>query len=129
MDKRHKLNSFKKNEGFKTPDAYFDSLSSRVMSSLPKSEEAHVEPVDATIWMKLKPITYLAAMFIGAALIIKVALPTFSIQDDSVVAEVVDLDDVDGLSDQFIQETVDGAMFDDYSMYVYLSENIDSYDE
>lgn len=126
METRHKLDSFKKNEGFKTPESYFDTVNSRVMNSLPKKDITNNEVEEVTRWMKLKPISYLAAMFVGAALIIKIALPTFATQEDVVVAEVVD---IESASDMFIQETIEGAMFDDYSMYVYLSENIEGYDE
>lgn len=128
MDKRHKLDSFKKNEGFKLPEGYFDSLNSRVMNSLPIEDKAEVDRLETvTLWTKLKPITYLAAMFMGAALIIKVVLPSLTPAD----AETTLANDfnIDNVTDEFIQETIDGAMLDEYSMYLYLSDNIDDYEE
>ena len=128
MDKRHKLDSFKKNEGFKLPEGYFDSLNSRVMNSLPIEDKAEVDRLETvTLWTKLKPITYLAAMFMGAALIIKVVLPSLTPAD----AETTLANDfnIDNVTDEFIQETIDGAMLDEYSMYLYRSDNIDDYEE
>lgn len=127
MSKKYKLDSFKKNEGFKVPENYFDGLEAKIMDAMPKpSQKSYPLPDEkTTLWVKLKPIMYLAAMFIGAALIIKVALPTL-LKEQGTIAQGIDLDEV---SDEFIQETVDGALFDDYAMYVYLSENIESYEE
>ena len=63
----------------------------------------------------------MAAMFVGAALIIRVASADHkpATADDVAVTEV-DTEVV--VSDEMIDVAVDRAMLDDYSLYVYLSD-------
>ena len=63
----------------------------------------------------------MAAMFAGAALIIKVASIDLDINRSSVLSQS-EMIDLDGISDQYISEAVNGSMLDDYSLYVYLTE-------
>lgn len=63
----------------------------------------------------------MAAMFVGAALIIRVA------STDNRPAEVKDVAavetiDTEVVSDEMIDMALDRAMMDDYSLYVYLSD-------
>lgn len=50
--------------GFKVPQGYFEDLTARVMNRLP---EVEITDVDATptLWMRVRPYVYLAAMFAG----------------------------------------------------------------
>ncbi|MBQ9466116.1 MAG: hypothetical protein IJU62_03965 [Muribaculaceae bacterium] len=50
--------------GFKVPQGYFEDLTARVMDRLP---EVEITDVDATptLWMRVRPYVYLAAMFAG----------------------------------------------------------------
>ena len=63
----------------------------------------------------------MAALFIGAALIIRVASTDLKsvASDDVAVTEVVD---TEVISDEMIDVALDRAMLDDYSLYVYLSD-------
>ena len=111
-------------ETFKVPSDYFETLSDRIMSNLPAEEFSVVEElvVDTpviSLWEKLKPLTYLAAMFVGAALLIRVAMPT-KVEDTNELANQYNIEEV---TDQFIQEIVDGAMLDDYTLHLYLTDN------
>ncbi len=106
---------------FKVPENYFDNLTSEVMSKLPEKEKATLVKKEPSKWEKMKPMFYMAAMFVGAALIIKVA----SIELDSNVSSTLaqtEYIDMDVISDQYINEAVSGSMMDDYSLYVYLSD-------
>lgn len=59
---------------FKVPEGYFENLTSEVMGKLPEKEKPAFEEVkQPTMWTRVKPLFYMAAMFIGAALIIRVA--------------------------------------------------------
>ena len=82
-------------------------------------ENLKEEPVST--WTRLKPLLYMAAMFIGAALIIRVASTDHKsvATDDVAVTEVVD---TEVISDEMIDVALDRAMLDDYSLYVYLSD-------
>ena len=106
-------------EPFHVPSAYFETLTDQIMNSLP-DKEIREEIADVSFWQKTKPLVYLAAMFIGAALIIRIMMPLANSKND-LAAEI----DIETVSDEFIQEAIDGAMLDDYLMYVYLTNNED----
>ena len=61
-----------KKNSFKVPEGYFENLTSEVMGKLPEKEGPAFEEVkQPTMWIRMKPLLYMAAMFIGAALIIQ----------------------------------------------------------
>lgn len=106
---------------FKVPEGYFENLTSEVMDKLPVRERAAFDVKrEPTTWERVKPWTYMAAMFIGAALIIRVASDGRQPATDEVAA--IEVTDSDNISDQYINAALDGSMMDDYSLYVYLSD-------
>lgn len=106
---------------FKVPEGYFENLTSEVMNQLPEREKSIFERREPTLWERVKPWTYMAAMFIGAALIIRVGSSNHeSATDDRVATEVSA--DTEIVPDQYINAALDGSMLDDYSLYVYLSD-------
>lgn len=107
---------FGKKNPFAVPDNYFEELTDKVMSQLPDppAEKLQLEP---SRWQKLKPWVYMAAMFVGAALIIKVV--SFSMQKN----EVHQLMHDDAAQCQYIENLVDEAMLSDYELYE-LSEDM-----
>ncbi len=58
------INKYGRDSGYRVPDGYFNELNQRIMSELPPYPEAP-RRADMTLWQKLKPYTYLAAMFAG----------------------------------------------------------------
>lgn len=58
------LKKYGKDPGFKVPENYFDDFNRRMADMLPDVE---ITPVDIkpTMWQRLKPLAYLAAMFAG----------------------------------------------------------------
>ncbi|MDR1783769.1 MAG: hypothetical protein LBR13_05870 [Dysgonamonadaceae bacterium] len=69
MEKRVKIEDFVKREPFKAPDGYFDSLTSEIMAKLP--ERVKEPPVVLSLWQRVQPWVYMAAMFAGIALMIR----------------------------------------------------------
>ena len=66
MDEYNKqLGEIKKENPFKVPDGYFENLTSQIMSNLPETKPATKA---ATIWGRVKPWAYVAAMFAVVAL-------------------------------------------------------------
>ena len=62
----------------------------------------------------------MAAMFIGAALIIRVASTDYKpVKADEVAVTEAD---TEVISDEMLDVALDRAMLDDYSLYVYLSD-------
>ena len=55
----------------KVPEGYFDSLNARIMQNLPAYPKKRTVP-DMSLWQRLKPYVYLAAMFAGIWVMMKV---------------------------------------------------------
>lgn len=64
-------NKYGKDSGMNVPEGYFDSLQKQIMTSLPPYQEAP-KRIDQSIWQRYKPYIYLAAMFCGIWLMMKV---------------------------------------------------------
>lgn len=105
---------------FKVPEGYFEHLTSEVMDKLPEKAKVPVEDKQPTLKVRLKPLLYMAAMFIGAALIIRVASVTHETTGGEVA--VTNVVDTESVSDEYIDAVLDRSMLDDYSLYVYLSD-------
>lgn len=103
---------------FKVPDGYFERFSSELMTKLPERVSPKEERV--TLWVKLKPLLYMAAMFVGAALIIRVASGERNVVESGM--EITENQEPDMISDQMLDLAVEATMMDDYSLYVYLSD-------
>ena len=115
------LKKIGKEHSFKVPDGYFENLTSEVMNKLPEKEKVAFKEEHISTWTRLKPLFYMAAMFIGAALIIRVASSNHqpATVDDQLTANDAGTEIV---SDEYIDVALDRSMLDDYSLYVYLSD-------
>ena len=104
---------------FLTNQAEFERLKNLALIQLEKEKVVFKEEPVST-WTRLKPLLYLAAMFVGAALIIRVASTDHkpAAVDEVAVTEV----DTEVVSDEMLDVALDRAMLDDYSLYVYLSD-------
>jgi len=71
MDKNERmediLTKIKRNDGMTVPDGYFEDFASRMAASLPEREweKARPEVMPRSIWQRVRPYVYLAAMFMG----------------------------------------------------------------
>jgi glutamine phosphoribosylpyrophosphate amidotransferase len=74
-----KLEEIAKVDPFTVPEAYFEGLTSDIMSRLP--EHVREETKTVNLWTRVQPWLYMAAMFIGIALMVNlfVGNPTHSI--------------------------------------------------
>lgn len=113
------LKKLGKDNSFKVPDGYWEYLTSEVMNKLPEKEKAVFKEEPVRRWTRLKPLLYMAAMFVGAALIVRVASTNHKPAAADEVA--VTAGDTEVISDEMIDAALDCAMLDDYSLYVYLS--------
>lgn len=104
---------------FRVPEGYFEGFTSDLMSRLPEKEKTdiHREP---TTWEKVRPWLYMAAMFIGAALIIRVASPGETVSDGQQQQQIAA--DESDIEMEYIRTAIENTMMDDYSLYVYLSD-------
>lgn len=104
---------------FRVPDGYFENLTSEVMSRLPEKEKPVFITKEPTKWEKIKPWLYMAAMFAGAAMIIRVASADHTPADGMMAKDDTETEIV---SDEYISTVLDNSMLNDYSLYVYLSD-------
>ncbi|MDO4164148.1 MAG: hypothetical protein Q4D56_07140 [Bacteroides sp.] len=102
---------------FRVPEGYFENLTSDVMSRLPEKESSAFRQKEPTLWDKVKPWMYMAAMFVGAALIIRIG--SASRADSSTDQVAVDETETEI---EYINAVMDNSMLDDYSLYVYLTD-------
>lgn len=59
---------------FIIPEGYFDNLTDQIMTQLPQKVEE--EPREMNLWERVKPWAYMAAMFVGIALMVKLFVVT-----------------------------------------------------
>ena len=57
------LDKLGKNPGFKVPENYFNDFNAKLLESLP--EVKITEEVKPTMWVRVRPFIYMAAMFAG----------------------------------------------------------------
>ena len=114
-----------RHSGFRVPDGYFESLTQQVMDRLPETEtetaQASTEVItltEPTLWQRVRPWLYLAAMFVGAAFIIRLASPSAEEKAAALAHEEAESQEI-----EYIENALDAAMMDDYSLYMYLAED------
>lgn len=108
-----------KENAFRVPDGYFENLTSEVMNKLPEKENQASIFREPTRWERIKPWLYMAAMFAGAALIIRTASFNPSSEADTIAMED---SETELISDEYINTVVEGSMLDDYSLYIYVTD-------
>ena len=104
---------------FKVPDGYFEQLTSEIMTKLPEKEKVDFTFKQPTLWDKVKPWCYMAAMFIGAALLIRVGSNSLSSGDKQTIENDQEM--------EYIYTMADNSMMDDYSLYVCFAEENEEY--
>ena len=109
------LKKIGKENHFQTPEGYFEQLTSEVMNRLPEIDYSQ-EEAPVSLWVKLKPLFYLAAVFMGAAFFLRLG-SYLAPADDAYLAE-----EEDALERQYIDQLVDEGMMDNYTFYQLLSE-------
>lgn len=117
---RKNIQDFKERKPFEVPEGYFDSFTDKIMESLPETDMVIPNSPKPGLWVRLKPLAYLAAMFVGAALIIRVLVGTLPVEE-----ECTALVTIDEVSDEFLYDTVEQAFIDDYAMHLYLTNNLE----
>ena len=68
--KDNKLENMRTENPFRVPDGYFEGFTARMMEQIP-DDEPQFEDNKVTMWDRVRPIFYLAAMFAGLGLFFK----------------------------------------------------------
>ena len=95
------LTKYGKDSGFKVPENYFEDFNKRMTEMLP---EVEITPVDVkpTMWQRVRPLVYLAAMFAGVWCMMSVFNHYNGTQTDSVGAVAEKLIDDKSNVDEFL---------------------------
>ena len=101
---------------FSVPDHYFEEFTRELMDKLPEKEPLPVmnEP---TLWQRVKPWIYMAAMFCGIMLSVRVFVGEPQKGEFPITqAEVEDI------TDEEWEIMIGKTFIDDYEMYEYLTD-------
>lgn len=125
------LKQIDRRDGMTVPDGYFADFAARMAADLPGTEfeesgdKAHIK-IERTLWQKVRPYVYMAAMFAGVWCMMKMFskfTPTGDLTPSPILAEALDneifvydyiLDDLDDreLMDQMMEEGFDLTSLD-----------------
>ncbi len=109
-----------KESGFKVPEKYFDHLAQEIANKLPekeKTDSARIESV--SLWQKIRPWIYMAAMFAGMLVCIRFIIGNTA---EPVAGKQASNENEQPISDEYIETMINQSMMDDYALYQYLTE-------
>ncbi len=118
-----------KESGFKVPENYFEDFNKKMVAMLPDVE---ITPVDIkpTMWQRLKPLAYLAAMFAGVWCMMSVFSHLTASSDINNVRAVAEkLQDDKSNVDEFIMSGVSEYDILSYEDSVAMSNEADAQQE
>ena len=113
-------NIFKKagtDNPFSVPDHYFEDFSRNLMAKLPEKEPLPL-PEEPTLWQRVKPWIYMAAMFCGIMLSVRV----FVGEPQKEEIPQINVADAENIPDEDWEIIIDRIMMDDYTIYQYLTD-------
>ena len=102
-------------EPFKVPENFFEDFTKEIMEKLPEQEIC--EEPEITLWTKIKPWLYMAAMFVGIMLSVRIFVG--NPQHNKIEQLAATLNEA---SDEYVDEIADRTLMDDYTLYEYLTE-------
>ncbi|MDR3795629.1 hypothetical protein [Phocaeicola sp.] len=102
---------------FTVPEGYFERFTEQLMEKLPE-REAQPAP-KLTLWTRVKPWVYMAAMFCGLMLSVRMFVGEKQSQSPAATSETTNFTEV---PDEYIDPIVNQTMMDDYTLYQYLTD-------
>ena len=102
---------------FSVPDHYFEDFSRNLMAKLPEKEPLSL-PEEPTLWQRVKPWIYMAAMFCGIMLSVRV----FVGEPQKEEIPHINVADAENIPDEDWEIIIDRIMMDDYTIYQYLTD-------
>lgn len=102
---------------FSVPDHYFEDFSQNLMAKLPEKEPLPL-PEEPTLWQRVKPWIYMAAMFCGIILSVRV----FVGEPQKEEIPHINVADAENIPDEDWEIIIDRIMMDDYTIYQYLTD-------
>ncbi len=107
---------------FAVPEGYFEHFPEELMARLPEKPVAAPEKI--TVWQRIKPWIYMAAMFCGLMFSIRVLVGPSSKQETPLLTSA----EVEELPEEYLESILDYSLMNDYEYYRYLTEaDLDRY--
>lgn len=69
------IDSLKGRNPFNVPEGYFEGLEDRIMEQLPELPPMEEESEEISLFDRIKPVLYLAAVFVGLGFFFKIIAP------------------------------------------------------
>ncbi len=108
-----------KESPFRTPDGYFEHFHEQLMSSLPELEAPQaVEPIRISLYTRIKPWLYMAAMFVSTIFVVQALMYVQERRlpaDNTILAEEIYTEEADHF--------MSSSLYDEYALYSYLTSN------
>ena len=101
---------------FRVPEHYFENFTQELMSKLPEQES--MQPVlELTLWQRVKPWVYMAAMFCGIMLSVRIFVGEPK-KDEFPITQA----EAEILPEEEWENFIRRAFTDDYETYQFLTE-------
>ena len=100
---------------FTVPEGYFESFSEELMKQLPERDVTYVKKI--SLWLRVGPWMYAAAMLCGVVFGAKVLMDT-SEQGMPLFTTA----ETEQISDEHLETIISKTMMDDYTLYQYLTD-------
>lgn len=102
-----------KENPFKTPEGYFTHFHEQLMQSLPEVEMADQASTEVTLMTRIKPLLYMAAMFVGMVFLVQGLMYVQQLAtSDNLLAEELYTDEADHF--------MSSSLYNEYALYSYL---------
>ncbi len=75
-----------------------------------------------SLWGKIRPWVYMAAMFVGMTFTIRIFMSKFNAEKDQEPNTALPTCSVSEIPDEYVDPIVNQAMMADYQLYEYLSD-------
>lgn len=121
------IKRYGKDNPFRVPEGYFLKFTEQLMEQLPDLEveskvEISKEVVVVSMWQRVKPLLYMAAMFIGLIFVAQHVLKSTYETEDTATERFFSRLDI-SISDEEIERLIEvHDIMDDYIIYRYITE-------
>ena len=102
---------------FHVPEGYFENFSQELMSKLPE-KDSYIPEAETNLWTRVKPWIYMAAMFVGIMLSVRIFVGEPQ-KDDFPIS----MAEAEQLSAEEWENIANNIMAQNYGLYEFLSEN------
>ncbi len=113
MGKKHEIwQQVDRRHGFTEPgNDYFEKFSARLMDNLPEPEFPEQKPI--TLWSRIQPWVYMAAMFAGIALVVRIF---------TTPSTETDLYSEEPCYEEYYEELIWSSNVSDCAVYEYIAD-------